>query len=331
MASISKNYPAANPSKRDARNALGLPNLGFGVGLRNCHYQDALRLPPREVIGQTQAPDWFEVISENYMDDHGHGRSVLRRIAERYPVVFHGVSLSIGSSGPVDEVYLQRLKQLAEEIPPAWVSDHLCWTGINGINSHDLLPMPLHQQSLSHVISRVHHVQERLGRPLILENPSSYLHYAESDIPEWEFLNELTRATGAGLLLDVNNVYVSAFNLGFDAEHYIQNIAHERVVQIHLAGPTHCGTHIIDTHDRPVLDRVWQLYASLLQLTGEVSTLLEWDANIPPFPELLCELDKARRAAQGELPPLSGEAEASVDDGAAVLSTPLDFMLQEER
>lgn len=310
-------------------NALGLPDLGFGVGLRNCHYQDALRLAPKETIEQTQAPDWIEVISENYMDDHGHGRSVLRRIAERYPVVFHGVSLSIGSSDPLDEFYLQRLKQLTGDIPPVWISDHLCWTGINGINSHDLLPMPLHRESLQHVISRVHHVQEYLGRALILENPSSYIHYAESDIPEWEFLNEMTRATGCGLLLDVNNVYVSAFNLGFDAKHYIRNINHDRVVQIHLAGPTHCGTHIIDTHDRPVLDSVWQLYAILLELTGKVSTLLEWDANIPPFPALLHELDKARRIVCGELPPMSGEPEILPEGSATPLSTPIDFMLQE--
>lgn len=326
LGSTGNDHSVAACPLRNAGNALNLPDLGFGVGLRNCHYQDALRLAPD--IEQPRAPDWFEVISENYMDDHGHGRSVLRRIAERYPVVFHGVSLSIGSSDPLDEVYLQRLKQLTEDIPPAWISDHLCWTGINGINSHDLLPMPLQQESLRHVASRIDHVQERLGRVLILENPSSYLHYAESDIPEWEFLNELADTTGCGLLLDVNNVYVSAFNLGFDPEHYIRNIDHRHVVQVHLAGPTHCGTHIIDTHDRPVPNSVWQLYATLLKHTGKVSTLLEWDANIPAFPILLNELDRARRIADGELPPQSDDIATLFEHEPAALSTPIDFMLQ---
>lgn len=312
-----------------AFNRLGLPNPGFGLGLRSCHVQDALRLIPGQAVGQTRAPDWFEIISENYMDDHGQARATLRRIAERYRLVCHGVSLSIGSTDPLDESYLQRLKQLCDDIAPLWVSDHLCWTGVAGINSHDLLPLPLNRASLNHVAARVQHVQERLGRPLILENPSSYMQFAASDMPEWAFLNELTAATGAGLLLDVNNVYVSGFNLGFDAEQYIAQIAPERVVQVHLAGPTDCGSHLIDTHDQPVPNPVWQLYARLLQRTGPVATLLEWDANIPPFATLMQELDKARRIGQGEVPLAVEPAPLHPRPATRAVSTPLDFMLQE--
>ncbi len=326
------------------QNRLGLPNPGFGVGLRPCHFQDALGLRPGQVFEQTRAPDWFEVISENFMDDHGQARAVLHRIAERYRLVLHGVSLSIGSTDPLDEAYLQRLKRLCDEVAPLWVSDHLCWTGVAGMNRHDLLPLPLNEICLRHVIARVHHVQERLGRPLILENPSSYMQFTASDMPEWEFLNQLTASTGAGLLLDVNNVYVSGFNLGFDAGQYIDQITPERVVQVHLAGPTDCGSHLIDTHDQPVPDPVWQLYARLLQRTGPVATLLEWDANIPSFAALMQELDTARRVGQGELPPVrhsgiaggasqlpAGSAAGTVRPAAAarVVSTPINFMLQE--
>lgn len=271
-----------------------IPNLGFGIGLRPCHTQDILRHEPGQMTGTVRAPDWLEVISENFMDDHGQARQTLRQIAKRYPLVFHGVSLSIGSSDPLDALYLQRLKELCTEFSPAWISDHLCWTGVGGINSHDLLPLPLHQASLRHVISRVHQVQDILGRRLILENPSSYLHFKESDLAEWEFFNALCAATGAGILLDLNNVYVSAFNLGFQAEDYLDNLDTQHVTQVHLAGPRHFGTHIIDTHDSPVVDEVWQLYRQLITKTGAISTLLEWDSNIPEFPALLMELDKAR-------------------------------------
>ena len=274
-------------------------------------------------------PNWFEVISENYMDDHGYGRSVLHRIAERFAVVFHGVSLSIGSSDPLDQHYLKRLKALADEIQPRWISDHLCWTGVGGVNSHDLLPMPLNQRALDHLVPRIHAVQEYLGRPLVLENPSSYIHYNESDIPEYEFLNMLGQATGCGFLIDVNNVFVSAFNLGFDAREYIRGIDHSRVVQTHLAGPTHCGTHLIDTHNKPVMDSVWALYAELQQLTGGISTLLEWDADIPPFEQLLAELDKARTLrAGGPVPSFSMQEGMSGAAAQTALSTPLDFMLE---
>ena len=282
-------------SKKLNAYATPMPNLGYGIGLRHCHFQDVLQYQAGQKINGHYAPDWLEVITENLMDDHGHTRQMLRRIAAIYPLVFHGVSLSIGSSEPLNFAYLDKLKNLCEEFSPVWISDHLCWTGIGSINSHDLLPMPLHQTSLDHLISRVHQVQDYLGRRLILENPSSYLHYLESDITEWDYLNALCDATGAGILLDVNNVYVSAFNLGFDPRDYIQNITPKHIVQIHLAGPRHCGTHIIDTHDSPVPDIVWQLYTELIQRTGLVSTLLEWDANIPDFATLMNELAKARQ------------------------------------
>lgn len=275
-----------------------LPNLGYGIGLRPCHYQEVLRHRPGQTIDGVRAPDWLEVISENAMDDHGHTRHILHRIAEHYPLVFHGVSLSIGSSDPLQTAYLQRLKKLCDEFSPAWISDHLCWTGVGGINSHDLLPLPLTAANLRHVISRVHQVQEQLGRRLILENPSSYMRFKSSDIPEWEFFNALCSATGAGILLDLNNVYVSAFNLGFKAHHYLDNLQLHHIAQVHLAGPRHLGTHIIDTHESPVVDAVWELYQKLIRKTGAISTLLEWDANIPAFPELMQELDKARHWQQ---------------------------------
>jgi uncharacterized protein (UPF0276 family) len=206
----------------------------------------------------------------------------------------HGVSLSIGSADPLDTSYLDKLAELAARVKPVWISDHLCWTGIAGTNSHDLLPMPLTEASLAHVTARVRQVQDRLGRPLILENPSSYLQFAGAQMPEWEYLGRLAEDSGCGLLLDVNNVHVSAFNHGFDAAAYIEALPAERIVQVHLAGPRDCGTHLLDTHDSPVLEPVWALYALAQRRTGGVSTLLEWDSSIPPYEELLAELAKAK-------------------------------------
>lgn len=271
-------------SHRQSR--LGLPNLGLGLGLRSQHYPHILSLWP--------AVDWFEVISENYMDTRGRPRAVLQQIAERYPIVLHGVSLSIGGSDPLDVDYLRKLKTLADETRAVWVSDHLCWTGVAGRNSHDLLPLPLTEESLQHVAARVHQVQEQLNRPLILENPSTYLTFAHSEMAESVFLAELCHATGCGLLLDVNNVYVSCVNHGQSPWDWLADIPYDRVVQTHLAGHTNMGTHCIDTHDGPVTDPVWELYRHVQQQTGGVSTLLEWDANIPPFPELHAELLRAK-------------------------------------
>lgn len=281
---------------------LGLPNLGLGVGLRTVHFDYILREWP--------AVDWFEVISENFMDSRGRPRHVLDQIADRYPVVLHGVSMSIGSSEPLDFEYLHKLKRLATETQAVWVSDHICWTGVAGINTHDLLPLPYNEESLNHVAKRVRIVQDILERPLILENPSSYVTFAASTMTEWEFVSRLANETDCGLLLDVNNVYVSAFNHDFEPVEFLKGLPHDRVVQMHLAGHTDCGTHRIDTHDGPVIDPVWDLYRVAHELTGGASTLLEWDARIPEFPVVHSEILRAKQflgepIPSSQLPPLS--------------------------
>jgi uncharacterized protein (UPF0276 family) len=275
------------------RPVLGsLPKLGLGVGLRSVHFQHILENQP--------AVDWFEVISENFIDSFGRPRYVLEQIAERYPVVMHGVSLSIGSTDPLNFEYLAKLKRLAKETHARWISDHLCWTGVLGRNTHDLLPLPLNEESLRHVVERVRIVQDFLERPLVLENPSSYVTFAVSTIPEWDFLRHVADEADCGLLLDVNNVFVSSVNHEFDPVEYLRSLPHWRIVQCHLAGHADCGTHRIDTHDRAVLDPVWQLYRLAHELTGGISTLLEWDANIPPFEVLHAEVLKAQRYIAGE-------------------------------
>ncbi|HJZ92319.1 MAG TPA: DUF692 domain-containing protein [Gemmataceae bacterium] len=269
-----------------------LPNLGLGVGLRTSHFPHILRDRP--------AVDWFEIISENFMDSGGRPRYVLEQVAEHYPVVMHGVSLSVGSTDPLDFDYLRKLKGLADVVRARWVSDHLCWTGVAGRNAHDLLPIPLTEATLRHVGDRVRAVQDYLGRPLVLENPSTYVTFAASTMPEWEFLSRLAEATDCGLLLDVNNVYVSAVNHDFDPAEYVRNVPHDRVVQFHLAGHTDRGTHRIDTHDSPVIDAVWELYRLAHRLTGGAATLLEWDANIPAFPVVHAEVLKAKHYMTGD-------------------------------
>jgi uncharacterized protein (UPF0276 family) len=266
---------------------LGHSNLGLGVGLRTVHFNHILQNQP--------AVDWFEIISENFMDSQGRPRYVLQQIAEQYRLVMHGVSLSIGSTDPLNFEYLRKLKALAREIQPHWVSDHVCWTGVAGRNSHDLLPMPLTEQALKHVVERIRTVQDYLERPFVFENPSSYVTFAGSTMSEWEFISRMAEEADCGLLLDVNNVYVSATNHDFDAEQFIRSVPHERIVQIHLAGHTNCQTHLIDTHDNHVINPVWELYRLAHQLTGGVSTLLEWDAKIPPFPVLHAEVLKAKQ------------------------------------
>jgi uncharacterized protein len=273
---------------------LGLPNLGLGVGLRNKHFNHLLQQPPQV--------DWFEIISENFIDDYGFARHVLMHVRKQAPVVMHGVSMSIGSTDPLDFNYLKKLKDLAAIIEPSWISDHLCWTGVLHTNTHDLLPMPLTEESLDHVTSRVLQVQDYLKRPLVLENPSTYLQFKASTLQEWEFLSAMAKRTGCGLLLDVNNVFVSAHNHEFDAEHYIRNLPHDHIVQIHIAGPADCGNLLVDTHDQPVPARVWELYRIAQELTGGVSTLLEWDAKIPDYPDLVAELFKAKQVLNGWIP-----------------------------
>ncbi len=268
-------------------NRLGLPNLGLGLGLRSQHFEHILKNKP--------AVDWFEVISENFMDSYGRPRHILQQIAEQYPVVMHGVSLSIGSTDPLNFDYLKSLKQLATEVQPAWISDHLCWTGVLTTNSHDLLPLPLNEESLQHVCNRIWQVQDYLERPLILENPSTYASFNNSTLTEWEFLRLMTEETGCGLLLDVNNVYVSSFNNDFDPVEYIKGIPHDKVVQMHLAGHQNCGNYIIDTHDREVTNQVWKLFQLTYQLVNDASILLEWDGNVPDFDVYHTELLKSKK------------------------------------
>jgi uncharacterized protein (UPF0276 family) len=277
---------------------LGLPHLGLGVGLRSVHFP--------YLLGQRPAVDWFEVISENFIDSGGRPRYVLDQLAERYPIVMHGVSLSIGSTDPLNLDYLRRLKALADQVRAVWVSDHVCWTGVAGLNAHDLLPIPFNEATLRHVIERVRVVQDVLERPLVLENPSSYVTFASSTMPEWEFLTRMAEETDCGLLLDVNNVYVSSVNHDFDPAEYIRSVPHERVVQFHLAGHTDRGTHLIDTHDNHVIDPVWELYRLAHQLTGGAATLLEWDARIPEFPVVHAEVLKSRQYMTAELPEFPG-------------------------
>jgi uncharacterized protein (UPF0276 family) len=264
---------------------LGQPDLGLGLGLRSVHY--------RHILDHHPDVGWFEVISENYIDSRGRPRYVLEQIAERYPIVMHGVSLSIGSTDPLDFDYLGKLRGLAAATRARWVSDHVCWTGVAGRNTHDLLPIPYTEEALEHVATRVRAVQDFLERPLVLENPSTYVTFADSTMPEAEFLGRLCERTGCGLLLDVNNVYVSCFNHDEDPFAFLRALPHERIVQFHLAGHTNCLTHLIDTHDGRVARPVWELYRLAHELTGGVSTLLEWDAKIPEFPVVFAEVQKA--------------------------------------
>ncbi len=291
---------------------LGYPHLGFGLGLRSVHFE--------HILAHWPAVDWFEIIAENYLDSGGWSRHVLDRIAERYPIVMHGVSMSIGSSDPLDRVYLAKLKRLAGEIGAVWVSDHLCWTGVLGHTTHDLLPMPLTEESLRHVVRRIRTVQDILERPLVLENPSSYLTFTADTLTEWEFMAAMADEADCGLLLDVNNVYVSSVNHGFDPEQYIDAVPAERIVQFHLAGHTHCGTHIIDTHDASVIDRVWELYRRAYGRTQGAATLVEWDSKIPSFDRLHAEVLTARRYATGHGDP----PQASPQHNAGGVMQPAD-------
>ncbi len=265
------------------------PYLGFGLGLRKQHYTTILEQKPDV--------DWFEVITENYLIDGGKPLYYLDRIRENYPIVMHGVSLSIGSTAPLNLDYLKQTKKLAQRIEPEWISDHLCWTGTDGLNMHDLLPIPYTEEALRHVVERISQVQEFLGRRILLENVSSYVSFAESEMPEWEFLKQVAEQADCLILLDINNIYVSAFNHQFDPLKYLDHIPRDRVGQFHLAGHLNCGDYIIDTHDHPVIDPVWKLYQAALNRFGDVSTMIERDDDIPPLPELLEELGQARHIA----------------------------------
>jgi uncharacterized protein (UPF0276 family) len=267
-------------------NRFGLPHLGIGLGLRTVHYAHLLEHWP-EV-------DWFEILSENYMQTAGRPLYFLDQIAERYPIVMHGVSLSIGGTDPLDWSYLRELRALKVRSKARWVSDHLCWTGIAGRNTHDLLPMPYTEEALRHTVARVRMVQDFLEAPLLLENPSSYLEFAGCEMREWEFLARLAEEADAAVLLDVNNIVVSAWNHGFEAQTYLAALPMDRVVQMHVAGHTHHGTHIIDSHIGPVPSEVWDLAREAAGRAPGASLMLEWDAEIPPFEEVQREALRAR-------------------------------------
>jgi uncharacterized protein len=271
-------------------NRFSLPDLGIGLGLRTVHYSHILEHQP--------AVDWFEILSENYMQTRGRPLYYLDRVAERYPVAMHGVSLSIGSTDPLDHAYLTELKSLRDRTGARWVSDHLCWTGAAGKNTHDLLPMPYTEESLRHVAARVREVQDFLGAPLALENPSTYVELSSSTMTEWDFLAALCSEADCALLLDVNNVYVSAYNHGFDPQTYLDAVPYDRVVQLHVSGHTNHGSHIVDTHIGPVIDPVWALLGQAHARCG-ASVLLEWDAEIPGFDETHADALRARAFIEG--------------------------------
>lgn len=263
------------------------PALGFGLGARPEHYEALLG----ERLG---CVSWLEALTENYLVDGGKPLHFLDRLRAHYPIVLHGVSLSIGGTDALDEDYLQSVRTLADRIDASWVSDHLCWTGVGGVNLHDLLPLPYTEEALDHVVRRIEHVQHRLRRRLVIENVSSYLTYRRSTMPEWEFLSEVIERADCLLLVDINNVYVSSVNHGFDPRLYLNHLPRHRVQQFHLAGHQRSGEMLIDTHDAPVCEEVWALYAYAVERFGSVTTMIERDGHIPPLAELLAELDRAR-------------------------------------
>jgi uncharacterized protein len=267
--------------------------LGFGVGLRDRH--------ATQILVDDPPLDWLEIISENYMIPGGPQLRLLDRLRERYPIVMHGVSLSIASTGQPDDGYLLALKALADRLQPCWISDHLCWTGVNGRNLHDLLPIPYTQEALDHIAQRVDRTQDVLGRALILENVSAYVRFHQSEMTEWEFIDELTRRTGCWLLLDISNVYINAFNHGFDPHVFLERVPADRVVQFHLAGHRDNGTHLVDTHDQPVSEVVWDLYATALRRFGPVSTMIERDDDASSLGEIVAEVERSRKVARGVL------------------------------
>jgi uncharacterized protein (UPF0276 family) len=290
---------------------LTRPTLGFGLGLRVDHYEAILSDRPRV--------DWLEVLTENYLVPGGKPLNYLMRFRERFPVVMHGVSLSIGSTAPLDHEYLRQVKALAARVEPEWISDHLCWTGVAGRNTHDLLPLPYTEEALAHVVARVRTVQEVLERRILLENVSSYVGFRDSPLTEWQFLAEIAARADCLILLDVNNIYVSAVNHEFDPLEYLAGVPPERVQQIHLAGHENHGDYLVDTHDHPVPDPVWELYASAIRRCGAVSTMIERDDRIPPLAELCAELDQARALAARALADAVPAAAPTRTAGAARL------------
>lgn len=273
-----------------------IPDLGIGVGARPPHYAALLAAADRDETARIRNPiAWLEVISENFMGEGGRARASLDALARRYPIVTHGVSLSIGGTSPLDPDYLRRLRQHCDRVNPPWFSDHLCFTRAEGVDLHDLLPLPMTKETVLHVAERIRRVVDVIGRPFALENVSSYLTYTQDEMREWAFVSEIAERADCGLLFDVNNVYVSAKNHRFDPKTYLDSVPHERIVQLHLAGHTDKGTHLLDTHGTPVSGDVWELYRDTLRKVGPVSTLIEWDEDIPPFETLVSEVEKAAK------------------------------------
>ena len=275
------------------------PFLGFGLGLRTEHYQEIIEQQPKEI-------DWFEIISENYMIDGGKPLYFLDKIRQDYPMVMHGVSMSIGSTDALNTDYLKQLKTLIDRVEPMWYSDHLCWTGVDHKNMHDLLPLPYTEESVNHIADRISAVQDFIGRQMLIENLSSYITYTDDAMTEWEFLTAVCEKADCNILLDVNNIYVSSFNHHFDPLEYLRGVPAERVWQHHLAGHQNNGNLIIDTHDEPIIDPVWDLYAKTAELLGPVSTMIERDANIPPLADVIAELNQARAIAAPFYQPADG-------------------------
>lgn len=309
--------PAARPERLRAAGRMkrsDFPFLGFGVGLRTPHYAHVLEERP--------AVDWFEVTSENFMVEGGRPLAVLEAVRERYPIVLHGVSMSLGSTDPLDDRYLGALKTLARRFEPAWISDHLCWTGVDGRNVHDLLPLPYTDEAVRHIVGRIRRVQETLERPIAIENVSSYMTFSHSTLSEWEFLGAVAEEADCGILLDINNIHVSAFNHGFDAARYVDSVPVDRVVQFHLAGYSDCKTHLLDTHDHPVSPEVWSLYERAVRRFGAVSALVEWDDRIPEFGVLAETAGQAQaihlRAAEERRPGEASGARAASASARAV-------------
>lgn len=268
-------------------------HLGFGLGLRPKHYSFILEHNPDV--------DWFEAITEDYLAPGGRPLHYLLRIRERYPIVMHGVSLSIASCDPLNWTYLRQVFELAQRLQPVWISDHLCWTGVDGLNMHDLLPVPFTQETLDHIVQRIQAVQDYLGRRILLENVSSYITFKDSTFTEWEFLAQIAQQADCFILLDINNLYVNSVNHGFDPDLYLKALPKTRVQQFHLAGHQRHAHYIIDTHDAPIVDPVWRLYQAALKYFGPVAVMIERDDHIPPFPELLNELNYAKQLANATL------------------------------
>jgi uncharacterized protein len=271
-------------------NTSKFPSLGFGVGLRPCHYA--------HVLDQQRRMDWFEVISENFMAEGGRPLHVLEGVRNNYPIAMHGVSLSLGSIDPLDRGYLRKLSTIARRFEPAWISDHLCWTSFGGHHLHDLIPLPYTEEAIRHVAGRIREVQQILERPILIENVSTYLEFAASHLSEWSFLTAVAEEADCAILLDINNVFVNAFNHDFDADLYIESVPLERVAQFHLAGHRDHGTYLLDSHDQPIRPEVWTLYEHAVARFGPIPTLIEWDDNIPDFEVLAAAADEARRRCE---------------------------------